>query len=82
MRSRVLTCLFVVILFGMARPGRGPSLTANGEFDDSTTGWEKIGTVFDTEESAVLSDAESLRSVIFTISLTTCERNFSSLGRR
>lgn len=46
-------------------PVQGASLLANGDFAASITGWQQIGTVFNTGESAVLSDAVSLRTVVF-----------------
>ncbi len=43
----------------------GSSLLVNGDFTASVTGWQQIGSVFDTAQLAVLSDEVSLRTVIF-----------------
>ena len=56
----------LLIMWCMApNPVRAASLIANGEFTASLTGWEKTGTVFDTGETAVLSDAVTRRTMIF-----------------
>ncbi len=50
-------------------PVRGASLLVNGDFTASVTGWQQIGTVFDTGGSAVLSDAVTPRAVVFQTAL-------------
>ena len=41
------------------------NLIANGEFISGITGWQTIGTVFDTGQTAVLSDQGGTRVVLF-----------------
>jgi hypothetical protein len=44
---------------------RGASLIVNGQFNQSLNSWQPIGSVFDTGETAVLTDQEGTQAVIF-----------------
>jgi len=57
----------VVGLSGLAwaAPGRAANLVVNGEFTAGTTGWNTLGTVFDTGQTAVLSDQGGSRVLLF-----------------
>jgi hypothetical protein len=59
-----LPCAFVSLSLACLTV-RGASLIVNGEFTQSLSSWQPIGSVFDTGETAVLSDQAGARSVIF-----------------
>jgi hypothetical protein len=46
-------------------PAGAANLIVNGEFVTGTTGWQTLGTVFDTGQTAVLSDHGGSRVVLF-----------------
>ena len=65
MNSRIRIGATAILFPILSRPAPAASLISNGEFTKSIAHWEQIGTVFDTGEVAVLSDAASLRTVVF-----------------
>lgn len=54
---------FLSLLLGTS--GHGANLVVNGEFAGGVTGWQTVGTVFDTGQTAVLSDQGGTRVVLF-----------------
>lgn len=57
--------LAAILLFVARGPAHAASLIANGEFSSALNDWQQVGTVFDTGESAVLSDSATPRAVVF-----------------
>lgn len=63
--ARCVVIVAAVLYYGGLNSVQGASLIANGDFSASLNDWQKVGTVFDTGQSAILSDAGAPRSVVF-----------------
>ena len=55
----------VVLLFAARGPACAASLIANGDFSAALSDWQQVGNVFNTGETAVLSDSAAPRVVVF-----------------
>jgi hypothetical protein len=60
-----LTVAGVLLSLLLSTPGRAANLIVNGEFPSGITGWQTLGTVFNTGQSAVFSDQGGSRVLLF-----------------
>lgn len=63
--SRPCAGIMTAFLLLIGQELRGATLISNGDFSSSLTDWHPVGGVFDTGQTAVLTDQEGSRAVIF-----------------